>query len=141
MRALHRSPWFVTLLCVLLIGARISGAHWHLCFDQSEPPLAMHIGDIGLHDRDIHSHDDIRAQHDNNVSADIPHQDIDIKLVDDGLLKNIIADLDAPLLFALALCLWLLPLRARNSFNNYYRLPAYCSDPLARHAPPRAPPL
>jgi len=124
---LHRRTGFILLLCVLLVGARISGAHWHLCLDRTEPPLAMHVGDIGLHD--------------DGVSSDTPHQDIDLELVDDGILKNVNAELHAPMLLALIVCLWLLPLRARPILNSAYRIPLFLNDPRSLHAPPRAPPL
>lgn len=127
MRATRRSPWFIALLCVLLVGARISGAHWHLCFDRTEPPLAMHIGDIDLNNE--------------NITANTPHQDIDLKLVDDGIIKFLNAELSAPVLLALIFCHWLLPLRARPVLNARYRAPVFFNDPHSLHAPPRAPPF
>ncbi len=126
MRGLRRSPLFLTLLCLLLIAARISGAHWHLCFDRAEPPLSMHVGDIDQH---------------NDAKSNVPHQDVDLKLVDDGLTKNLLSGLDAPMLLALILCLWLLPRRAQSIPRSHYRAPAFFNDPRSLHAPPRAPPL
>jgi len=126
MRALPRSYWFVGLLCVLLIGARISGAHWHLCFDHAEPPQTVHVGDIDHH---------------GDFTSNVPHQDVDLQLVDDGLLKNLLSGVDAPTLLSLILCLWLLPRRARSVPHSHYRVPAFLNDPRPLHAPPRAPPL
>ncbi len=127
MRSLTQSTWFLGFFCVLLIGARISGAHWHLCFDRNEPPRAIHVGDIGLHDDD--------------AASNFPHQDIDLKLVDDGLLKTLSGELTAPMLLAFILCVWLLPLRSRPIFNTHYRIPVFLNDSRSLHAPPRAPPL
>lgn len=126
MRGLRQSPLFLSLLCLLLIAARISGAHWHLCFDRAEPPLSMHVGDIDQHD---------------TPTSNVPHQDIDLKLVDDGLIKNLLAGLDAPMLLTLILCLWLLPLRTRSIPRVQYRIPVFFNDPRPLHAPPRAPPF
>ncbi len=127
MRALRQSSWFIALLCVLLIGARISGAHWHLCLDRTEPPLALHVGDID--------------QHDDDSSSNAPHQDVDLKLVDDGLIKNLLSGLDAPMLLTLILCVWLLPRRVQSVPLSHYRVPTFLNDPRSLHAPPRAPPL
>lgn len=112
------------MFCVLLIAARSSGAHLHMCLDRSEPPLSMHVGDIDLHVND---------------GADV-HQDVDLQLVDDGLTKSKNAEIDAPALIAFAMLLCLLPLLSRST-----ALPPYSSPVVPRffhslHAPPRAPP-
>lgn len=125
MRALRQSPWFLGLLCVLLIGVRISGAHWHLCFDHTEPPLALHVGDIDEHD----------------TVSDTLHQDTDLKLVDDGLIKSLNGGMDGAMLLALIACIWLLPLRIRLDSIPPYRAPAFSNAPRPLHAPPRAPPF
>jgi hypothetical protein len=127
MRALRQSQWFLALLCVLLIGARISGAHWHLCFDRTEAPLSMHIGDIDLHD--------------GGSATDGLHQDTDLKLVDSGLIKSMSGGWSGAMLFAVFACLWLLPLRTRSVLYSRYRLPSFPNDPRPLHAPPRAPPF
>lgn len=44
-----RQPWLLALLCALLLVMRVGGAHLHLCFDGSEPPVAVHLLDAGMH--------------------------------------------------------------------------------------------
>lgn len=125
MRAFIRSYPFIVLLSLLLMATRISGAHWHLCFDGGEPAQAMHIGDIDLHEND----------------GDRVHQDTDLKLVDDGFAKNLGKIFDAPLLTGFVLLLWLLPRNPRLTMIGRYLWPVYLSLVLPLHAPPRAPPL
>jgi len=125
MRALRQSQWFLGLLCLLLIAARMSGAHWHLCFDQIEPPLTLHVGDFATHDG-------------NNTSS---HQDMDLQLVEDGLIKTLSAGQDLPLALALFALLWLLPLRKQSMPPPGYRILFFSSRLRPLHAPPRAPPL
>lgn len=125
MRVLRHSQWFLGLICLLLIAARMSGAHWHLCFDQIEPPLTLHVGDIDTHGG-------------NNTSG---HQDTDLQLVEDGLIKTLSAGLDMPVALALILLLWLLPPRKPSMPLPGYRIPFFSSRLRPLHAPPRAPPL
>lgn len=125
MRALRHSQWFLGLICLLLIAARMSGAHWHLCFDQIEPPLTLHVGDIDIHGG-------------NNTSG---HQDTDLELVDDGLIKTLSAALELPLAVALIALLWLLPMRKQPAPLLDYRIPFFSFRLRPLHAPPRAPPL
>lgn len=121
MRFLRRSPLLITLLCVLLIAVRISGAHWHLCLDGSEPPQAMQIGEADLHPEGE------------------GHQDVDLKLIGDALAKNLTNGLDAPLLAAFVL-LWLFQFPPRTFLFTPYRETLFFSHVLPSHAPPRAPP-
>lgn len=124
MHTLRNSPWFLSLICVLLIAVRISGAHWHLCFDHNEPPLTMHVGDIDGHA--------------GNDTGD--HQDIDLKLVEDGLTKSLSAGLDIPMILAVIALLWLLPRSRRLTPLPGYREPFFSASFRPLHASPRAPP-
>lgn len=126
MRALRHSNLFLGLLCLLLIAARVSGAHWHLCFDHNEPPLMVHVGDIDLHN-------------DGNTSNS--HQDTDLKLVDDGLTKSLSAGLNISMMLTLIALLGLLPLRKQSVPHPNYRVPFFSTGLRPLHAPPRAPPL
>lgn len=119
------SRYAIALLCLLLIAARVSGAHWHLCFDGSEPPQTMHVGDIDLHT------DHIADQ----------HQDVDLKLVGEALAKNFGNGLDAPLLLAGFILLWLFQFPRRSSPFTHHRDISFIPDVFPRHAPPRAPPF
>jgi hypothetical protein len=125
MSSLRYSRWFLGLLCLLLIAARISGAHWHLCLDHTEPPATVHIGDIDLH-----------------LDESGGHQDTDLKLVPDAIGKTVGTTIDLDLLFAVAALLWLLPLLQRRSVPRAgSRQFAILPSILPLHAPPRAPPL
>lgn len=125
MRTLRQSPWFLGLLCLLLIGARISGAHWHLCYDGQEPPIEIHVGDAALGDGNDHP----------------GYEDADLNLVDDGITKILSAGLDMAMLFAFFVLLWRLPNHARSVPTSQYRVPLFPTDPRLLLAPPRAPPL
>lgn len=65
------------LMCVLAIGLRVSGAHVHLCLDGGETPSALHLQLEG----DLHH-------------AEGSHNDIDVNLAGQPLVKNTGADLD-----------------------------------------------
>lgn len=82
------SKVLLTLLCVLLVVMRVSGAHLHLCLDGSEPPATLHMEDAGIH------HDDH-----NNQS----HSDVDVSLSADTLVKKLDLSFDSPLLLTLFL--------------------------------------
>ncbi len=92
----RRSKIFLSLVCILVVGMRITGAHLHLCFDGSEPPASVHFGnDRGLHHL-LGEHED----------ATVEHADVDVNLVSDALFKSSSTSFDLLDLFgALA---WLL---------------------------------
>lgn len=83
----------------------------------------MHVGDVDLH-----------------INDGSVHQDVDLKLVDDGLTKSKSADTDAPALIALTLLLCFLPLLARSTVLPPYSAPAVSRIFHSLHAAPRAPP-
>lgn len=92
--AIH--TWLLALLCALLLSARADGAHLHLCFDGSEPPVSFHAFDVGLH-------------HDEPQSA-APHQDSDVGVLGQLLTKLLTLDLDLPpALLAAVIALFLVP--------------------------------
>lgn len=125
MRVFHRSYWFLGLLCVFLIGARISCAHWHLCYDGQEPPAELHFGNPAFGD-----------------GNDVPgYEDADLVLVDDGIVETLKAGLDVTMLCTLFVVLWLSPINVRSIPFPLNRTPVFPDDPRSLHAPPRAPPL
>ena len=90
----HR--WLIAALCLALVMLRVGGVHLHLCLDGSEPPVSYHVADSGVHH--LGDHD-----------AGESHQDRDMALVDDLLLKKPAKAQDSLLfLFAFALLLFLL---------------------------------
>jgi hypothetical protein len=90
LRLSAQSKILLTLLCILVVALRVSGAHLHLCLDGSEPPAAMHFdGDAGLHHLGENSH-----------AADAVHSDRDVDLIADALIKK--SDTGFDLLFLLA---------------------------------------
>lgn len=123
MRVLTHSTWFLGLLCVLLIGARMSGAHWHLCNDGNEPPRALHTWDGAIDDH-----------------TEPSHSDTNLNLVDDGLSKTMDKALDMPALPALLALFCVLVLVPRRTSRIDYQPPFFPATPYSLSAQPRAPP-
>lgn len=114
------------LLCVALLLMR-SGAHLHLCFDGSEPPVAVHVDDYG--------------QHHTDAGVDAPHQDADVLIAGSAMTRSDNTGMDiVPVFLVAALLLWIFS-QTFNPFGLVSRrivvhlLPRYSSPPL------RGPPL
>lgn len=91
-------PVLLTLLCVLLLVARLDGAHWHLCFDGKEPAVSLHLADLESH-------------HDDQAGMNATHHDADVMMGSDLLPKSSKAGFQidsAPVLLAAAFLLALL---------------------------------
>ncbi|MBU0795316.1 MAG: hypothetical protein Q8L99_04110 [Polycyclovorans sp.] len=104
----HR-PWLLTLLCVMLLVARVGGAHLHLCFDGGEPPANLHLMDSGLH----HSEPGMTAD----------HHDVDVAVVGEVLAKVAKLGLDLPILLLMAVLVWSLfqaPSKVAYEFRNLF---------------------
>lgn len=87
--------WLVAMLCIMLLSARVGGAHLHLCLDGQESPVSVHAVDDGL---DHHQ-----------PSASAPHHDQDISLAADALAKSTKLKVELPpMLLAVLLSLLLL---------------------------------
>lgn len=117
--------WLLALLCVTLLIGRIGGAHLHLCFDGKEPPSTLHLFDHGVH----HGSSELNA----------PHDDADVALAGDMLLKSPFDRIWPLALLFVAVLLLRLPTR-RGSFiplTSAIRLPP---SPFVR-PPLRGPPL
>jgi hypothetical protein len=114
------------LACALLILARVSGTHLHLCFDGHEPRSSLHWVEDG--EADLH------------FGANSPHEDLDVSLVGNVLVKQDTAGLDLlPILFAAAIVLGLVRLAGRRV--SYPRLPVPVPTLLFDlRPPPRGPP-
>jgi hypothetical protein len=105
------SRLLIVLACLALVSLRVAGLHLHLCFDGSEPPVSLHLVAGDSHHAD--------------EPDGITHDDQDLKVADDYLLKKPGSDSDLSLLaLCVALLLFFLP-----------RLLAL----LPRSAPPPAP--
>jgi len=87
--------WPLIALCLAMISLRVAGAHLHLCFDGTEPPVSYHVGDSGQHHADQHE-------------AHEQHTDRDMPVGEDFLLKKTVDDTGTLALFAFALLLFLL---------------------------------
>ena len=93
---MRRAPWsqvlLLALLCVAMLGGRMSGAHLHLCLDGSEPPSELHLFDGGQYHHDPGSHHDPGPHHvygSHQVSGtDHPHGDVSIALVGELTAKG-----------------------------------------------------
>lgn len=95
-RSTTRVRLFVIALCLAVLAPRIAGAHLHLCFDGSEPPLSYHVADSGIHHADEHGAGD-------------SHSDRDVRVGDNVLAKKSSHEYGAAALwFVFALLLFLL---------------------------------
>jgi len=114
------------LACALLITARISGAHLHLCFDGNEPSSSLHLVEDG--DADLH------------FGAHSSHEDLDVSLVGNLLVKQDSAGVDLlPILVAAAIVLGVV--RLASSKSLYRRLTVLFRTPVFDlRPPPRGPP-
>jgi hypothetical protein len=61
----------LVLMCVLMLGARVSGAHLHLCLDGNEPPVVLHM------QSDVDHH-----------QAEPAHTDVDVSVAGHPLAKK-----------------------------------------------------
>lgn len=106
--------------------ARASGTHLHLCFDGNEPSSSVHLVEDG--DADLH------------FGAHSPHEDLDVSLVGNVLVKQDAIGVDLlPILIATAIVLGLVRLALRSI--PYPRLAAFVLTPLFElRPPPRGPP-
>jgi hypothetical protein len=119
-------PWLITLMCLALVIARISGAHLHLCFDGNEAPVTFYLADSEPH----HEGD----------GAKVHHRDAEASATGDALSKSAKSLFDLPLFLLSALLLW-------SAFRTVYRFPPTYSAsarPIALpylRPPLRGPPL
>lgn len=81
--------WLVMMLCIVLLGARVGGAHLHLCFDGQESPVSVHLIDDNL------------EQHAPFLSA--PRHDQDISIFADFIAKSSQVKIDLPPMLLAAL--------------------------------------
>lgn len=118
----------IALLCITILVMRVGGAHLHLCLDGGEPPVSVHLSaDAGLDD--------------SHVGMGKTHHDQDVSLSGEVLAKKFDGALQLPVLLAVGVLLFLVPLvsvpvvpRDRTALIH--------SIPLFRFRPPlRAPPL
>jgi hypothetical protein len=118
--------WTIALSCVALIVLRVGGAHLHLCFDGSEPPVSYHVGDSSIH----HSggHDDEGA-----------HSDRDVAIGEDLTVKKPFGDLDLALALAAISLLFLFP-RPRQESPRAPRTPPSTFRGWRLRPPLRGPP-
>ncbi len=116
----------LVLACALLILARVSGTHLHLCFDGVEPQSSLHLVEDGDADR--------------HFGANSPHEDLDVSLVANVLVKQDSAGVDLlPILLAATIVLGLLRLAAARVL--YPRPQAFVLTPVFElRPPPRGPP-
>lgn len=115
----------VLLLGFVLLLSRVSDDHLHLCFDGQEPPIALHVQDVGLHHL--------------GMDASQGHADQDVDLVSIAPARFKSPGLNGALLFTLCLLLASLPrTRVRPRFDPPRTIK---STPPFLHPPLRGPPL
>ncbi|MBK7729696.1 MAG: hypothetical protein IPJ33_14720 [Gammaproteobacteria bacterium] len=81
-------PLIAAVLCLALVIVRVGGAHLHLCFEGTEPPVSYHA----LQDRSAHE----------LPNFDVTHQDADIALTSDMHSRLGTAFNDLPVLLSIA---------------------------------------
>ena len=119
--------WLIGMLCIVLLSARVGGAHLHLCFDGLEPPVSMHPADDSF---DHHG-----------PGYSVAHHDEDISLIADAIAKSAKPKIDIPPMLLAALLLLVLVIRQtrtpllRRRAVRATTAPAYLLPPL------RGPPL
>ena len=118
----------ISLLCIAILVMRVGGAHLHLCFDGSEPPVSVHVSvDAGIDD--------------SHVGVGKAHYDQDVSLSGELLAKKVDGALQLPMLLAVAVLLFLVPF-VRVPFVPRDRTALIHPIPIFRIRPPlRAPPL
>lgn len=116
-----KTGW-IWLFCIVLLAVRIGGAHLHLCFDGTEQPLSVHVGELSAHDE----------------HGGIHHADKDLNLVDSGVAKAFVQGLYAPVLIT-AIVMLCLQVVARSTLRSTYVPPFFRFIP-QRFSAPRAPP-
>ena len=126
MRSLFKShPLMTAVLCIALLIVRVGGAHLHLCFDGSEPPVSYHAFEDG-------------SAHE-LPGVDVTHQDADIALAGDLLSKFGKDLIDLPLLLSIAVMLWLVP-RPGRTFGFFRSVRIAHDSPSLLLPPLRGPP-
>lgn len=84
-----------------MVALRVGGLHVHMCLDGSEPPMSLHVADSGVHHLD-------------EVTVGEPHEDRDLALASDLVVKKPFGDLDLSLLAAFGVLLLFLLVRPRE---------------------------
>jgi hypothetical protein len=120
-----RRPFVVLLALLAFAFGRLTGAHLHLCFDGSEPPLTLHTADS--------------AHVDHHAGDSSHHEDMDVEPLGDLLAKSaqlvMLAVLAAAiLLLALLAPPWRLVTMDRESLRIPRPPPRFLRPPL--RAPP-----
>lgn len=100
-RFAHRSRFLIALLCVAMVALRVGGLHVHMCLDGSEPPMSFHVADSGVH-------------HVDEIAADASHEDRDLAIASDLVVKKPFGDFDLSLLAAIGVLLLFLIARPRE---------------------------
>jgi hypothetical protein len=131
-RLSQRSRLVLALLCAAFVALRVAGAHLHLCFDGSEPPVSLHVADAGAH----HAADDDHAHVAEPVSG---HVDRDVVMNGDFVAKKPAGDLLLPFLI-LAFALALYTLAPRLGPIPDYRSPVPLPSRARLRPPLRGPP-
>lgn len=85
-------PWLITLMCLALVVARVSGAHLHLCFDGKEAPVTFYLAD--------------QAPHHGGANAKAHHQDTEASATGEVVSKTTKSLFDLPVFLLAALLLW-----------------------------------
>jgi hypothetical protein len=123
--------FLIALLCIAVLILRVGGAHLHLCFDGSEPPMSMHLGDSGVH------HADETTDY---ASVADEHADRDVLIGADALVKKPSGSFEIPLLAVLFGLLLFYVVRRRDVLPDFSP-PAQLSPVRAHLRPPlRGPP-
>jgi hypothetical protein len=122
----RHSKFLIVALCVAVFALRVGGLHVHMCLDGSEPPLSFHVVDSGVHHLD--------------ETGETAHEDRDMALASDVVLKKLFGDLDYTLLAILSAVLLILLPRPRESFVFPDTPSRFRCARIRLRPPPRGPP-
>jgi hypothetical protein len=126
-RFANRPRFLIAFVCVAMVVLRVGGLHIHMCLDGSEPPMSFHVEDSGVHHLD-------------EVATADAHEDRDLAIASDLVIKKPFGDLDLSLLAAFGALLLFLLARPRELLA-FAPLPVRVRSARTRLRPPlRGPP-
>lgn len=121
------------VLCIAVLAVPAGGAHWHLCLDGSQPPVAE--------DFTVDSDSALGSSH-STESVHVALHDVNVDLTGFALAKRLVGTASLPMLttFAVVLLIAAMILAPEGSPRDY--VPPVASLSAFRFRPPlRAPPV
>ena len=98
----HLPSWMIWTLCIAILAARMGGLHLHFCLDGKQAISSVQAGQVGSDEFKPH------------------HQDTDVSLVGDTLIKNIDSATVLPVLLTAAVLLFMLATPRNAGFSRFF---------------------